>query len=268
MPDPAQAIYLPLDEQTFDSTPWTRGPWNSDHQHGGPPAALMARALEATAAGIGLPQVVRVTTSLLRPVPIAPLVVATSIENSGRRTATLTGTITADGVEVVRATALALRSDEVPLPEEGPHRESPRQPPPPDGCKPFKGLVLTDEASYNRAVECRLAAGAVLQGPTTVWFRLQLPLVLGEDPSPLQRALAAADYGNGISPVLDFFRYIFINPDLTAHLFRAPVGEWIALESRTDVGPLGAGVSSSRLFDTTGMFGTALQSLLIDTRDR
>jgi hypothetical protein len=78
--------------------------------------------------------------------------------------------------------------------------------------------------------------------------------------------LAAADYGNGISPVLDFFRYIFINPDLTVNLLRAPVGEWIALEARTDVGPLGAGLSSSRLFDITGMFGAAFQSLLIDTR--
>ncbi len=266
MPEQTEALYRPVDEHVFESTPWTRGPWDPAFQHGGPPAALLARSLEAVAAAAGLPQIVRMTLSLPRPVPIARLTVAAELEHAGRRTGTLRGSIAAGGVEVVRATALALRAEEVPLPEQGPHRDVPAPPRPPEECAPFELPFVTGDVGYHRAVETRLAAGTFAEGPTTMWIRLRRPLVPGEDPSPLQRVMAAADSGNGISMVLDFFRYTFINPDLTVHLLRAPAGEWIALEARTDVGPLGAGMTSSRLFDTTAMVGVGLQSLLIEKR--
>ena len=44
------------------------------------------------------------------------------------------------------------------------------------------------------------------------------PLVAGEEPSPLQRVLIAADAGNGVSAALDWRRYLFINTDLSVHL--------------------------------------------------
>ena len=55
----------------------------------------------------------------------------------------------------------------------------------------------------------------------------------GEQPSGVQRAAAAADFGNGISWVLPFEQWIFLNPDLTLHLARPPVGEWIGLDAFT-----------------------------------
>ena len=40
-------FYQPDDEaDCFHATAWTRGPWSFEHQHGGPPAALLARAVE------------------------------------------------------------------------------------------------------------------------------------------------------------------------------------------------------------------------------
>ena len=63
------------------------------------------------------------------------------------------------------------------------------------------------------------------QGPATVWMRMRQPLVAGEQPSPLQRLLVAADSGNGVSATLDWARFVFINVDLSVHLNRMPAGE-------------------------------------------
>lgn len=42
------ALFVP-DGDRFVATEHTHGPWSEDHQHAGPPAALIARALEALA---------------------------------------------------------------------------------------------------------------------------------------------------------------------------------------------------------------------------
>ena len=49
-----------------------------------------------------------------------------------------------------------------------------------------------------------------------------------------QRAVAAADFGNGISRVLDWNEWLFINTDLTVHLHREPEGEWVGARRAHD----------------------------------
>ena len=44
------AFYV-TDGDDFVATAHTRGPWSPKHQHGGPPSALLARAIEAQAPG-------------------------------------------------------------------------------------------------------------------------------------------------------------------------------------------------------------------------
>jgi hypothetical protein len=115
-------------------------------------------------------------------------------------------------------------------------------------------------------MEIRRAAGEVGSGRVAAWFRLRRPVVAGEAPTPLQRAVAAADFANGLSWVLPFDEYTFVNCDLTVHLEREPAGEWIALDARTDVGDAGAGVASAVLFDARGRVGTAAQALFLERR--
>ena len=57
------------DGTRFVPTELCRGPWSPDAQHGGPPAALMARAAEGFEGGEEM-QVARLTVELLRPVPL------------------------------------------------------------------------------------------------------------------------------------------------------------------------------------------------------
>ncbi len=80
------------------------------------------------------------------------------------------------------------------------------------------------------------------------------------------RVLVAADCGNGVSATLDFRRYLFINPDLSVHLHRHPVGEWVCLDAETAVEPTGCGLAVSTLSDEHGPIGRGLQSLFVAAR--
>jgi len=81
-----------------------------------------------------------------------------------------------------------------------------------------------------------------------------------------QQLLARYIAGNGISAILDFARYSFVNLDLTVNLLRRPMGEWICLDARTCLGPNGCGLAESMLYDLHGLVGRATQSLSIRSR--
>jgi hypothetical protein len=116
-------------------------------------------------------------------------------------------------------------------------------------------------------MEIRFGGGTTFgEGPALAWFRLRLPLIAGEEPSPVARVAAAADFGNGVSRVLDFERYLFVNTDLTVHVHREPVGEWVLLDAVTRAEPQGAGLASSVLHDERGPLGLAAQTLFVDRR--
>lgn len=279
------AFYEPVGRQRFTSSELTRGPWDAESQHAGPPAALLARALEGCP-GIGGSVadrlVGRITFEILKPVPIAPLEVAAEVVRPGRRVDLVEATLRSDdGEELVAARAWRVRAGEVELPGglAGAEPDSPARkqrgpagaegpPVPPDRLEPGAAFFPTGhDVGYHVGMEYRFAAGGFLErGPAVCWMRMRGPLVAGEEPSPLQRVLMAADSGNGISSTLDFRRYLFINVDLTVHLHRMPTGEWVCLDSLTIPEPTGLGMSDTLLHDERGPIGRACQTLLIAER--
>jgi Thioesterase-like superfamily len=172
----------------------------------------------------------------------------------------------AEGKEVARFTALMQREDDLPIPEGTPGHPPPHAPKPPDEC-PVVTMAFADRTlGYGHLVENRLAEGRFFNGPCAAWFRMNHPLINGEQPSPYQRAAVAGDSGNGISASLDFAKYIFLNCDLTINLFRRPQGEWICLEARSLFGANGCGLAESALYDEQGMIGRATQTLAVRAR--
>jgi hypothetical protein len=260
MPD--DALFLP-DGDRFVPTELCRGPWSPDAQHGGPPAALLARSVERFEDGEAM-QVARLTVELLRPVPLAPLTVTTRWARPGRSVQLVETALRAGDVEVARALGLRIRRVPVPLPAGADARPVP--PPGPErGTRPPWADGLPRPAFHHDAVEHRFVAGSLERpGPATDWIRLRVALVAGEAVSPLARVASAADFGNGVSWVLSpIDGYSFVNPDLTIYLHREPVGEWVCLEAVTWAEPHGVGLAESRLWDETGTIGRALQSLLL-----
>jgi len=260
------AAYVDLGAGAFRATRLTVGPWNPDHQHAGPPSALIARAIERAALGEGLTHLARLTVNLMRPAPIGEIRVEVARDYAGRNAGHYSGRLSAEGKEVARFTALMQREEGIEIPRDTPGHPPPAAPKPPGQCPAVTMNFVDGSFGYARLVENRLAEGHFFNGPCAAWFRMAHPLVKGEPPSPYQRVAVAADSGNGISAALNFGKYTFINCDLTINLFRRPEGEWICLDSRTLFGANGCGMAESALYDERGMIGRATQSLAVRPR--
>ena len=262
----------------YESSELTRGPWDPGSQHAGPPAALLGREIERIASE-GPRQVGRVTFEILRPVPIAPLSVEAEIVRPGRRVELIEAVLSDGERALIRATAWRLRAAELDLPvgvtSAGSQAAGGRsatlspgsRPPGPDQGEPAPFFPTGEEVGYHTAMDYRFVAGDFLApGPATVWMRPRHPLVAGEETTPLERVLLAADSGNGVSATLDFERLVFINVDLTVHLNRLPSGEWVCLDSVTIPERNGVGLTDTALHDELGPIGRAAQTLLVADR--
>jgi len=265
-PLPSSA-YVALENGACASTDLTRGPWHPDHQHGGPPIALVARSIERAAAALELTHIARLTANLLRPVPIAELAVEVQTEYAGRNVAHFSARLHSGGKEVARCTAVAQRDAALDMPAGLPGHPLPQAPRSVEQSPAARFPFSTKVTGYQDLIESRIAEGVFFRGPSAIWFRMRYPLVAGEEPSALQRVAVAADSGNGISAVLDFRRYIFVNSDLTINLLRKAEGEWICIDARTLLGPNGGGLAEARIFDSLGLIGRSTQSLAIRLRE-
>lgn len=258
------AFFEPAGPDTFVATQATIGPWSPDAQHGGPPSALAARLIEACEPNPAQ-RLASVSVDILRPVPAGKLTATTRMVRPGRRVALIETVLEAAGQEVLRARGwrIALSDTELPLA----HR-APAPPPAIPAEGPPEHVPGAIMHGYMAAMDWRYVAGGGLssRGPATVWMRPRIPLLPGEELSPMARALLAADSGSGVSGELDLASYLFLNVDLKVMLQRDPVGEWLLLDAVSDIGPVGSGVAATTLSDATGPCGRALQVLLVAPR--
>jgi hypothetical protein len=186
--------------------------------------------------------------------------VTARIARPGRSVELLEASLRAGNREVVRTSAWRVRR--APEATASPHTYEP--PPLPDDAAPMPAQL---ESGYLKSVEWRPVSGGFLEpGPASAWTRLRVPIVPDEEPTGLQRVLAIADSGNGISGTLDMRRWWFINPELTLHLEREPDGEWICLDARTSISPGGAGLATSILSDLRGPVARGAQTLYVGKR--
>jgi hypothetical protein len=263
----SEAFFTP-DGDRFLPGELTRGPWDPRAQHAGPPAALLGRAVERSNGRTGM-RVARATFEILRPVPIAPLELTTKVLWSGRSVERVGASLASDGTEVMRLVAVLIRTTELDLPGGQLAPWPAAAPPGPEHGSPLPFFPTGSPVGYHTGMEWRFVEGAFLEpGPATVWLRMRHPLLPGEEPSPLQRVLIAADSTNGVSAVLDWRRWVFINTDLTVYLHRPPVGEWVCLQARTTVDGAGIGLAESIVHDLKGPVARGMQSLFVAERDQ
>lgn len=254
--------------ERFVPTEHARGPWDPRALHGGAPAALIASAFERVEPGREL-VIGRLSFELLRPVPMAPLTLATSIVRPGRRVQELSAELSAGDQLIARASALRVQ----PVPGDAAREARPPNRvdapmPGPDDAEPLRFALDGHERASFAATAMEMRSFQPRDGvpPGRVWMRLRHPLLPGEPPSPLARLAATADFGNGVSAALPFDRFLFINADLTVHLERLPHGEWIGLDARTLVRADGAGIAEGVLHDVDGPVGRAFQTLVVQPR--
>jgi hypothetical protein len=262
--EPLEPIFH-RDGDRFVPTPHSRGPWDPGAQHGGAPAALLAEAVREPDM-----HVARLTYDFVGPVPVdRPLRIETRLVRPGGRLQLVEADLLLDdGAPVVRLRAVRLRRGEISgLPDGADGEAVPGGGPEAAETSDFP-LESEEAPGFHRtAMEIRFGAGTSYGlGPAFAWFRFARPLVDADAPSPLALVAAAADFGNGVSRILEFDRHLFVNTDLTIHLRREPAGEWAMLDARTRVEPEGVGLAASTLYDERGSIGFAAQSLYVAER--
>jgi acyl-coenzyme A thioesterase PaaI-like protein len=200
---------------------------------------------------------------LLGPVPVGPLHVEASVVRPGR------------SVEMCEATAYDVARDRAcaratvwmfPADADGPGGDlTPLPHAAADGVR--KDPPASWSRGYLDAIEWRWITGAVAEpGPGVVWMRPRVPLVDGESMSPVQRLLTCIDSASGVSAELDIAQWAFLNTELTVHVLRPPVGEWVCLDAKTTLGTGSIAVATSSAYDEVGLVARSAQALLVARR--
>jgi Thioesterase-like superfamily len=291
----ASAFYEPAGQDTYVATAATAGPWSPDAQHGGPPSALAARALERHEPD-ERQRLGRVSIDILRPVPVGKVSIRTRTIRPGRRVALVEAVMESAGQEVLIARGWRIERPAGDVPEVSDGRAAEPVVAQGHGLPP---IFSTSRDGYLGSIQWRFLkedspwpqisptptpvtghAGAGLAaddlpsqpapgvvGPVrAAWTRPTIPLLPDEQASPMSRALLVADSGSGVGAALPPMAFIFINVDLTVVLPRDPEGEWLLLEPLTTIGTNGTGLTTTRLSDRRGACGIGSQTLLVASR--
>ena len=266
--DRVDALYT-RDGDAFVGTACTGSAWDETTQSGGAVLALLGHVLEDVPTLVPM-SMTRLTVDIVRPVPVGePLHVTTEILREGKKIQLVDLTMTAGETVTTRARALRIRDRDVTDLPGMPLSSSDRNPaatlPQPDELPELE--LRPGTAEFLRlGAEIRRTAGPI-DGVHAVWCRLRVPVVAGEPVRATSLAALPLDVTNLIGVGLDPTRATSINPDVTGHLSRAPVGEWVALTGNTHYDHRVAhGVSMAVMSDAEGVFGVTSTSQILDPR--
>ncbi len=263
--DRHEGAFFVAEDGGFRGTAHTSGPWDPEHSmHFGPPAALLGRALTDAVTAERPMRLARVTFELLSAVPIGWLSIETTIIRPGRRVTLVEATLATRERVVAIARGWLVRETTLDLPELT--QTAPPLPPRGSG-RPQDFFPMDRSTHYGSSVEVVPVRGTAFAGePAAVWMRPLVPLIAGSAPHPLDAVLIVADSINGVSSPLWFGDWNYVNVDLSIHLARHPVDEWVGMDCATDIDASGIGQSRAVLHDRDGIIGTAAQSLFVDRR--
>ena len=250
-------------------TACTGSAWDGATQSGGAVLALLGHVLEDVPTLVPM-SMTRLTVDIVRPVPVGePLHVGTEVVREGKKIQLVDLTMTAGEVVTTRARALRIRDRDV--------TDMPGMPGSSSDVNPAATLPQPDDLDelqlrpgicefLRLGAEIRRTTGAI-DGAHGVWCRLRVPVVAGEPVRASSRAALPLDVVNLIGIGLDPFRATSINPDVSGHMNRAPVGEWVLLTGNThyDHG-VAHGVSMAVMSDSEGVFGVTSTSQILDPR--
>lgn len=221
---------------------------------GGAIAGLLTAEIEAFSIERGWGLAVNSATWFLKPTPMAPIRTQMTILHEGGRATVVDNSLFTDEHENPTATArvLLLKERKVEVPGLEAARSAAAEPerlarvvPPPAG---HGGPWFMDTMDMH-------------PGPDMTWFKLHTPVV--ENAGPLARVLGAADWAHGINRP----RHNVVadpNPNLSVHLFRPPLGDWIGVQAKTFWTPdAGCGHGYGNLWDEQGEIGSVAMAVAL-----
>lgn len=257
-PTQTASYYRHLGDNRYESTGHSQGAWNPHEQHMAPVAGLMVGALEQCSPRPDM-LLTRINFDILGLIPAGEFTLETSVLRPGRTIELLQSELIAEGRVAVRATAWRLQARDTAAVE---GCEDTPMPPPEEG-KPWDGMANWP-GGFIKSLESRALPGH-RPGNGRVWLHVPYGMVEGETTSPLVKLAGLADCANGVaarvSPTPG--NYMFPNVDLSLHLYRQPVGEWLGVDVQVTFANNGIGLTSAVLHDSQGPFGRSEQTLTV-----
>jgi hypothetical protein len=243
-------LFVP-DGSRFVPTHYCQGPHDPGTQFGGAPAALIATLVDTTPSLVPM-QIARLTTDLMRPVPLTPLTPEVHVIREGKKIQVVVVSLYADGVEVTRATALRIRRAAVEadgLPDGRFANLLPTEP------KPVEEDFFQPDPPGSRLAMEYLFEGSGGYYSHPGWMRLRVDVIAGERPRPVARLAYCADTASGVGHVRTV-AVSWINADVVINVIREPAGEWLSLDGRSWIGHTGSGQVQATMSDTEGIVST------------
>jgi hypothetical protein len=262
----AEAMFV-RDGDAFVGTTLTQGGWDRRHMNGAAVLSLLGHCLDEVPTLV--PMVVsRFTADLARPVTIGHrLHVVPEVVREGKKLQLVQLRVVDGDVDHAWATALRLRTDDISDRPDVPvgRRATPTAD---EILMPLDGLVSMRERhpevpGFLHAIDLRRAPRRDGKGEG-YWGRLDAPVVAGEPHSPSARVTFAFDCANVMGIDNPMASVTMINPDVTAHVLRPPVDEWVAITGETIVNPaLGRSMTIATFSDRDGMYAHGSLSQLV-----
>lgn len=251
-------FYRSLGAGAYESTLHTQGAWNPHEQHMAPVAGIMTRELELCQPRPDL-RMARVNFDILGLIPAGEFRIETKIIRGGRTIELLQAELIAEGRVAVRATAWRLQRGDTAAVAAVEEEAMPGV----AEAAVWEGMTQWP-GGYIASLEIRVVEGH-RPGRGQVWIRSPYPMVERQPTADLVRLMGLVDTANGIAARVPpgAGSYMFPNVDLSVHLYRDPIGEWLGVDTSVTFGADGIGLTSSVLHDGHGPFGRAAQILTI-----
>lgn len=258
----ATAMFEHDGSATFRPTSAAVGPWDRRIVHGSPIVALLAGQLTPEENTLA-----RLAVEILAPVPMEPLTLRLSESTGGSRVQRRNATLLAGNREVAAAVAVAVRRNDLELPEKALAHDSPfdpaEVPPLTEPNRSAAEQVGWESFDSNTLIMSRFRVEGDRR--THDWIRLAVPVVEGTTLKGSELAAAAADYAsNAVVRQLPYDTWSFRSADLTLQLAREPIGSWVGLRSESLVQPVGTGFKTADLFDETGWVARTTSTLVVE----
>jgi hypothetical protein len=245
-----QAVFTKSSDDNWIPSDLAQGPFVG--LQGGAVAGLLVAEIEELVAAEQLGHVVGVSVSFYRATPLEALRTSITRTHMGRRVSFIENSLRRKDGELcatVRTTVIREATLELPntLPVEPPIDASTfvlRKPLQAPHGKPW--FMDTMQASVG--------------GDGTAWFKVQVPIIAGA--GYFSQALGAADWCHGLNRP---FKLAVADPnqDLTMHLVRPPVGEWLGIRATTHWQSNGIGLGYGTLCDVFGVVGAVSMSVAL-----
>ncbi len=254
------SFYRRLSQSSYLAQEETVGPWSATAQHGGPPCALLASAIEEASRDPSA-EIAKLSIEFLRPVPLGKLEVEVKTLRTGHKVELYEAVLFNDDGPILLARAWRTRRTpgrvpSVSMSEPGASR--------PEVIAPS----LLDAFPYISNIEWRFERGEFSQpGPALVHARIKIPLVQDEETSGLCAMLIIADSANGVSQELAMDEYLFVPVDLMCSIVQVPrADDFITFDARTRIAEVGSGLSEMTISQRGRFVGNSLHTLYVEPR--